>query len=114
MLNWIIQNFFEVSPLLDDHQTEQTRVANPLLNWLRNVALLVKKNSNSKNGFAQAKSLHGHRHFLSAVGIALMGIDNFGDEKAYAIERFPDRTKSAVTDWAKEQIAAAWNGRDNN
>jgi hypothetical protein len=35
--------------------------------------------------------------FLSAEGIALMGIDNFGDEKAYAIERFPDRTKSAVT-----------------
>jgi hypothetical protein len=26
--------------------------------------------------------------FLSAEGIALMGIDNFGDEKAYAIERF--------------------------
>jgi hypothetical protein len=43
LLNWIIQNFFEVSPLLDDHQTEQTRVANPLLNWLRDVALLVEK-----------------------------------------------------------------------
>jgi len=26
--------------------------------------------------------------FLSAEGIALMGIDNFCDEKAYAIERF--------------------------
>ncbi|MEY2608199.1 MAG: hypothetical protein QOH31_6053 [Verrucomicrobiota bacterium] len=43
LLNWIIQNFFEVPPLLDDHQTEQTRVANPLPNWLRNVALLVEK-----------------------------------------------------------------------
>jgi hypothetical protein len=43
LLDWIIQNFFEVPPLLDDHQTEQTRVANPLLNWLRNVALLVEK-----------------------------------------------------------------------
>jgi hypothetical protein len=43
LLDWIIQNFFEVPPLLNDHQTEQTRVANPLLNWLRNVALLVEK-----------------------------------------------------------------------
>ena len=56
-LDWIIQNIFKLPPLLDDHQAEQARVANPLLNWLRDVALLVEKNSTSKNGFAQAKSL---------------------------------------------------------
>jgi hypothetical protein len=64
-------------------------------------------------GFAQAKSLHRHRHFLSAEGIALMGIDNFGDEKAYAIEGSLIGRNLRLPDWAKEQIAAAWNGRDN-
>jgi hypothetical protein len=32
-----------LAPLLDDHQSEQARVANPMLNWLRDLALLIKQ-----------------------------------------------------------------------
>ena len=57
--------------------------------------------------------------FLSAEGKALMGIHDFGEWKAYAIERFrgilhltvrnADKTRSAVPDWGKERIKEAWN-----
>jgi hypothetical protein len=42
-LDWIVQHILGLAPLLDDHQNEQARVANPLLNWLRDLALLVKQ-----------------------------------------------------------------------
>jgi hypothetical protein len=57
--------------------------------------------------------------FLSSEGKALMGIHDFGEWKAYAIERFrgvlhftiryADKTNSAVPCWAKRQIETAWN-----
>jgi hypothetical protein len=42
-LDWIVQHIFKLAPLLNDHQNEQARVSNPLLNWLRDLALLVKQ-----------------------------------------------------------------------
>lgn len=41
-LDWIVQNVFGLPPLLDGHRTTQQRMANPALNWLRDVALLVR------------------------------------------------------------------------
>jgi hypothetical protein len=43
VLDWIVQKVFNLAPLLDDHEAEQERIANPLLNWLRDVALAVEK-----------------------------------------------------------------------
>jgi hypothetical protein len=55
--------------------------------------------------------------FLSAEGNALMGIHNFGEWKAYAIERFrgvlnftirnADKTNSPIPSWAKTRIKTA-------
>jgi hypothetical protein len=42
-LDWIVQNVFDLPPLLDGHRTEQDRISNPDLNWLRDVALKAKK-----------------------------------------------------------------------
>jgi hypothetical protein len=42
-LDWIVQNILGMQPLLDGHQKEQARAANPLLNWLRDVAILVQQ-----------------------------------------------------------------------
>jgi hypothetical protein len=42
-LDWIGQHILGLVPLLDDHQNEQARVSNPLLNWLRDLALLIKE-----------------------------------------------------------------------
>jgi hypothetical protein len=57
--------------------------------------------------------------FLSSEGVALMGIRDFGEWKAYAVDRFrgilnltvsnADRTNSAIPDWAKSRIKTAWN-----
>jgi hypothetical protein len=43
VLDWIVQNVFALAPLLDDHEGEQERISNPLLNWLRDIALAVEK-----------------------------------------------------------------------
>jgi hypothetical protein len=41
-LDWVIQNIFELPPLLDDHHNEQLRISSPGLSFLREVALAVQ------------------------------------------------------------------------
>ncbi len=43
VLDWIVQNLFELPPLLDGHREEQERISNPHLNWLRDVAVSVEQ-----------------------------------------------------------------------
>jgi len=40
-MDWIVQNIFELPPLLDGHKEEQQRTGNPALQWLRELALGV-------------------------------------------------------------------------
>ena len=42
-LDWIIQNIFSLTPLLDGHGEIQKRMSNPGLSWLRLLSLHVKK-----------------------------------------------------------------------
>jgi len=42
-LDWIVQNIFNAGELLDGHRQMQDRVAMPVLNWLRDVALAVRQ-----------------------------------------------------------------------
>jgi hypothetical protein len=48
-LDWIVQNILKCAPLLDDHQNEQQRISNPLINFLRDVAIIIEKNDNIEN-----------------------------------------------------------------
>lgn len=41
-LDWIVQNIFQAGPLLEGHRQTQVRMATPVLNWLRDVALAVR------------------------------------------------------------------------
>jgi hypothetical protein len=41
-LDWIVQNVLGASPLLEGHRETQIRMATPVLNWLRDVALAVR------------------------------------------------------------------------
>lgn len=41
MLDWIVRNLLDAGPLLDGHRETQARMTNPVLNWLRDVALDV-------------------------------------------------------------------------
>ena len=42
-LDWIVQNVLQAGPLLDGHREAQVRIATPVLNWLRDVALAVRR-----------------------------------------------------------------------
>jgi hypothetical protein len=42
-LDWIVQNIFELPPLLDGHRDEQLRIASPGLSFLRELAFVVHK-----------------------------------------------------------------------
>jgi hypothetical protein len=42
-LDWIVQNVFNLSPLLDGHREEQERISNPRLTWIRGVAVACQK-----------------------------------------------------------------------
>ena len=40
-LDWITRNLLDAGPLLEGHRETQVRMTNPVLNWLRDVALVV-------------------------------------------------------------------------
>lgn len=42
-LDWIVQEILHAAPLLEGHRETQARIANPNLNWLRDVALAVRR-----------------------------------------------------------------------
>jgi len=42
-LDWIVQNILGAGPLLDGHRDTQVRMSTPGLNWLRDVALAVRR-----------------------------------------------------------------------
>jgi len=47
ILDWIVQNLLNAAPLMDGHRETQQRMANPALNWLRDVALAVVRRQQS-------------------------------------------------------------------
>jgi hypothetical protein len=48
--DWIVQNAFNLPPLLDGHREEQNRLNNPALSWLREVALRVEIDNRLEEG----------------------------------------------------------------
>lgn len=42
-VDWIVRNIFKTGPLLDGHRETQIRMATPILNWLRNLAIAVRE-----------------------------------------------------------------------
>ena len=42
-LDWIVQNILGLPPLIDGHQETKERMTNPHMNWLRDVALVVRQ-----------------------------------------------------------------------
>jgi hypothetical protein len=50
-LDWIVQNLFNLPPLLDGHEEIQTRVANPSIQWLRTLAHSIIEKNCTGNSF---------------------------------------------------------------
>lgn len=42
VMDWIVQNVMGLAPLLDGHEAQQSRTANPQLQWLRDVAMAAR------------------------------------------------------------------------
>jgi len=73
-LDWIVQNLFQLAPLLDGHREEQERISNPHLNWLRDVAICIDRANELNNSLrvaelvdictSNAVELPGHRNQL--------------------------------------------------
>lgn len=49
-LDWIVQELFKLSPLLDGHTEELLRISSPALAWLRRVAIAVDKQARLDEG----------------------------------------------------------------
>jgi hypothetical protein len=54
-MDWIVQNIFRCSPLLDGHRSEQQRISNPDLNWLREVCLCAERDNRLGEGLKPAE-----------------------------------------------------------
>jgi hypothetical protein len=74
-LDWITQNLLEAGPLLDGHSETQARMTNPVLNWLRDVALEVNRAKQS-GVWLRANELVD---LLSATGMEMPGLSEGGD-----------------------------------
>ncbi|MBA3482964.1 MAG: hypothetical protein H0T51_14235 [Pirellulales bacterium] len=56
-LDWIVQELLDAPPLMDEHRETQHRMANPALNWLRDVALVVQRTGRAGQSLIAAELL---------------------------------------------------------
>jgi hypothetical protein len=74
-LDWITRNLLDAGPLLDGHRETQGRMTNPVLNWLRDVALEVIR---ARQAGAWLRT--GHLvELLSDTGMETPGLDEHAD-----------------------------------
>ncbi len=74
-LDWITRNLLDAGPLLDGHRETQARMTNPVLNWLRDVALEVIRAKQS-GAWLRAGDLVD---LISETGIETPGLSEHGD-----------------------------------
>ena len=78
-LDWIVQSFFALPPLLDGHQEIQTRVANLSMQWLRSLAhAILAKDCMGKNFTAMEIG-----DFCEEEGIDIPGRGKDSQEKVH-------------------------------
>ena len=75
-LDWITRNVLNAGPMLDGHRETQVRMASPVLNWLRDVALAVR-NAGCLNLWLRASDLVDL--IADAPDIEIPGLPDDGD-----------------------------------
>jgi hypothetical protein len=68
--DYIVQEIFGLPPLLNGHVSEQLRVANPELNWLRDVAIAIEKEDKLGDGFKPSEIVD----ICETFGIEIPGV----------------------------------------
>jgi len=74
-LDWITQNLLDAGPLLDGHRETQARMTNPVLNWLRDVAIEIIR-AKQANAWLRASDLVD---LLAETAIETPGLPEHGD-----------------------------------
>jgi hypothetical protein len=70
VMDWIVQEIFGMAPLLTGHRAEQARISNPNLNFLRDVALALKKDNGLGKGYGPSEiALICGEHGIDIPGI---------------------------------------------
>jgi hypothetical protein len=54
-MDWILQKIFKLPPPLEGHRSEQVRISNPGLSFLREVALVLQKMGDCDETFSTAE-----------------------------------------------------------
>lgn len=70
-LDWIVQNYFELPPLLEGNEAAQERVQNPSLVFVRQLSILVEKD-NMVNKPLKAKDL---AELCTSSGVSIPGLE---------------------------------------
>ncbi len=78
-LDWICQNLLGAGPLLDGHRETQARMTNPVLNWLRDVAIEVIR-AKQAGAWLRASDLVD---LLADTGTETPGLPEHGDPTDY-------------------------------
>jgi len=73
-LDWIVQHVFQAAPLLNGHQQTQRRMANPQLQWLRDICLALKRTGDMD------KWLRPHEILNSAWSVDVQLVPGIQDE----------------------------------
>ena len=74
-LDWITQNLLEAGPLLDGHRETQARMTNPVLGWLREVAIEVIR-AKQAGAWLRAGDIVD---LIAETGIETPGLPEHGD-----------------------------------
>ena len=71
VLDWIGREIFGAAPLLDGHEQAQERVANPALNWLRQIAIALEAGARQGEGLSASELYEaGREHGIPLPGAA--------------------------------------------
>jgi len=80
-LDWIVQNILKQTPLMDGHDSARDRVSNPVLGFVRKVAVAVEKD----NRLDQELTTQQINQIANEHGIDIPSFQNNGDEAAFRI-----------------------------
>ncbi len=69
-LDWIVQNLFQLPPLMDDHEAAQQRATNPSLSFVRQMAIALEKSGQLGEELIASQLWH----LASDLGVPIPGL----------------------------------------
>jgi DNA polymerase-1 len=78
-LDWIVQNIFQLPPLMNDHSETQSRLSNKVFSWFREVVLGIVRANKNLPVTVQATDI---RDVCDAYSIVIPGLRGDADDEA--------------------------------